>query len=161
MDRHEGWEPEAGGGHPLDKDMGVRRRLAAAWLTDDSMQNSSDNRRSRTTASSLAIFRWRARTRAWRARIRQSPHLFQVWYLTERWYSTWCWALESATASSTYRGVGRSRERWRPRGPEFPFLVSRSRWPGLRKTWRSGRRAGGWPYLGRPRLRKGQRHYGA
>ena len=44
-----------------------------AWSTDDWRQNSSDNRRSRTTASSLARIRCRARTRAWRARIRQSP----------------------------------------------------------------------------------------
>ena len=29
VDRHEGWEPEAGGGHPLDKGMGPRRWLAA------------------------------------------------------------------------------------------------------------------------------------
>ena len=29
VDRHEGWEPEAGGGHPLDKGMGLGRRLAA------------------------------------------------------------------------------------------------------------------------------------
>ena len=29
VDRHEGWEPEAGGGHPLDKDMGLGWRLAA------------------------------------------------------------------------------------------------------------------------------------
>ena len=28
MGRHEGWEPEAGGGHPLDKGVGVGRRLA-------------------------------------------------------------------------------------------------------------------------------------
>ena len=27
--RHEGWEPEAGGGHSLDEDMGLGRRLAA------------------------------------------------------------------------------------------------------------------------------------
>ena len=46
-----------------------------AWSTDDWRQNSSDNRRSRTTASSLARIRCRARTRAWRARIRQSPLL--------------------------------------------------------------------------------------
>ena len=39
----------------------------SAWPTDDSMQNFSDNRRSRTTASSGARIRWRARTRAWRA----------------------------------------------------------------------------------------------
>ena len=32
MDRHEGWEPEAGGGHPLDKDMGQWRRLAAGLV---------------------------------------------------------------------------------------------------------------------------------
>ena len=49
-----------------------------AWSTDDWRQNSSDNRRSRTTASSLARIRCRARTRALRARIRQSPH-FLVW----------------------------------------------------------------------------------
>ena len=28
MDRHEGWEPEAGGSHPLDKGMGLGRWLA-------------------------------------------------------------------------------------------------------------------------------------
>ena len=44
-----------------------------AWTTDDWRQNSPANRRSRTTASSLARIRCRARTRAWRARIRQSP----------------------------------------------------------------------------------------
>ena len=48
----------------------------SAWPTDDSMQNFSDNRRSRTTASSGARIRCRARTRAWSERIRQSPHLF-------------------------------------------------------------------------------------
>ena len=54
-----GW----GGGWPL------------ALTTDDWRQNSSANRRSRTTVSSLARVHWRARTRALRARIRQSPHL--------------------------------------------------------------------------------------
>ena len=29
VDRHEGWEPEADGGHPLDKGMGAGLRLAA------------------------------------------------------------------------------------------------------------------------------------
>ena len=53
----------SGGGWPL------------AWSTDDWRQNSSDNRRSRTTASSLARIRCRARTRALSSRIRQSPHL--------------------------------------------------------------------------------------
>ena len=75
MDRHEGWEPESRGGHPLDKDMGWDGGSPLAWTTVDSMQNSSDNRRSRTTASSGARIRWRARTRAWRERIRQSPLL--------------------------------------------------------------------------------------
>ena len=28
MDRHEGWEPEAGGGHPLDKGLRLGWRLA-------------------------------------------------------------------------------------------------------------------------------------
>ena len=36
VDRHEGWKPEAGGGHPLDKGTGVRRwlavRLVHRWL---------------------------------------------------------------------------------------------------------------------------------
>ena len=71
-----GW----GGGWPL------------ARTTDDWRQNSPANRRSRTTASSWARVRWRARTRALRARIRQSPHLIV--------YLTGCWALQSATASS-------------------------------------------------------------
>ena len=43
-----------------------------ALTTDDWRQNSPDNRRSRTTASSRAMVRWRARMRALRARIRQS-----------------------------------------------------------------------------------------
>ena len=46
-----------------------------AWTTDDWRQNSSANRRSRTTASSRARVRCRARIRALRARIRQSPNL--------------------------------------------------------------------------------------
>ena len=46
-----------------------------ARTTDDSMQNSSDNRRSRTTASSRAMVRWRARMRDLRLRIWQSPIL--------------------------------------------------------------------------------------
>ena len=28
VNRHEGWEAEAGGGHPLDKGVGLGRRLA-------------------------------------------------------------------------------------------------------------------------------------
>ena len=63
-----------------------------ARTTDDWRQNSPANRRSRTTASSWARVRWRARTRALRARIRQSPHLIV--------YLTGCRAFESATASS-------------------------------------------------------------
>ncbi len=46
-----------------------------ARTTDDWRQNSPDNRRSRTTASSRARVRWRARTRALRAAIKHSPHL--------------------------------------------------------------------------------------
>ena len=76
MGRHEGWEPEAGGGHRWIKAWGWDGGWPLAWPTDDSMHNSSDNRRSRTTASSRAMVRWRARTRALRARIRQSPLLF-------------------------------------------------------------------------------------
>ena len=103
-----------------------------AWATVDSMQNSSDNRRSRTTASSGARIRWRTRTRAWRARIRQSPLYIN----------------RGVAGCRKFRFAGHFRT-FSPVSGSGPGSVSDSRMTG----WRYGRE---WfPGLGRSKCQRG------